>query len=60
MLSLLPIEGQRRFSAIEIELFGLYLGIHSKVYLGMINDELTGMVFEKRASMFKTDDVNFL
>ena len=60
MLSLLPMEDQRQFSSMEIELFGLYLAMYSKAYLGLINDELTHLVFEKRALLFKSDDVNFL
>ena len=60
MMSSLGTSTHRPFAEDEIELASFYLGTKSKVFMGMINDSMTKIVFEKRATEFKTDEVNFI
>ena len=60
MMSSLGTSTHRPFAEDEIELASFYLGSRAKVFMGMVNDSLTRIVFEKRAVGFKTDEVNFI
>ena len=61
MMSPTAIDGQSRtYSTSEIELFGYQIGVDAKIYLGLMDDMVTWLIFEKRAVNFKTDENNFL
>ena len=61
MMSPTATAGQSRtYSIPEIELFGYQIGVDAKIYLGLMDDMTTWLIFEKRAVNFKTDETNFL
>ena len=60
MMSSLGTGTHRPYTEDEIEMASFLMGIKAKAYMGMVNDPLTRMVFEKRATHFKTDDTNFI
>ena len=61
MMSPTALDGQSRtYSISEIELFGYQIGVDAKIYLGLMDDMVTWLIFEKRAVNFKTDENNFL
>ena len=60
MMSSLGTSTHRPYSEDEIELASFLLGSRAKVFMGMVNDSMTKIVFEKRATEFKTDEVNFI
>ena len=60
MLSSLGTKTHRPYPEDEIELVSFFLGTKAKAFMGMVNESLTSMVFEKRATEFKTDEVNYI
>ena len=60
MMSSLGTSTHRPYAEDEIELASFYLGSKAKVFMGMVNDSMTKIVFEKRATGFKTDEVNYI
>ena len=60
MMSSLGTPTHRPYAEDEIELVSFYLGTKSKSFMGMVNDPMSKIVFEKRATEFKTDEVNFI
>ena len=59
-MSTLQTNKHRAFGGEEVELYGYYLSVEAKSFLGMIDCPLTTLVFQKRATNFKTDATNFL